>query len=84
MSQLLVRNLDLETINRLKNRAKTHHRSLQGEIKFILEQIAKTPTEKTSNPNWPAGFCEQIFGGWQGEPLKRFPQGEYEIRDELE
>ncbi|MDA8214885.1 MAG: hypothetical protein M0Z64_06370 [Nitrospiraceae bacterium] len=41
MAQLLVRGLDPETVERLKQRAKRHHRSLQGEAKLILEEEAK-------------------------------------------
>jgi plasmid stability protein len=84
MAQLLVRNLDANTINYLKNRAKNHHRSLQGEVKSILEQVAKMSSEKISDDVWPANFCEQILGGWKGEPLERSPQGEFGTRDELE
>ncbi len=40
MSQLLVRDLTAETIQRLKNRARRHGRSLQGEVKLILEAAA--------------------------------------------
>ena len=40
MAQILVRDLDPETIERLKARAKEHHRSLQGEAKRILEDAA--------------------------------------------
>lgn len=40
MSQLLVRNLSPETIEKLKRRAQTNHRSLQAEAAFILEQAA--------------------------------------------
>jgi plasmid stability protein len=36
MAQLLVRDLDAGTINRLKKQAKRHGRSLQGEVKIIL------------------------------------------------
>lgn len=38
MSQLLVRNLNPETVTCLKNRAKLHHRSLQGEVLVSSEQ----------------------------------------------
>ena len=41
MAQLLVRNIEPEIINRLKQRAKRHHRSLQGEAKLILEDAAQ-------------------------------------------
>lgn len=81
MSQLLIRNLSRETINCLKNMAKAHHRSLQGEIQFILEQVTKSSEVPRK---WPEGFCEQVLGGWQGEHLKRSPQGKYEKRDDLE
>ena len=40
MAQLLIRDLDVETIERLKARAKQHRRSLQGEVKLILEKEA--------------------------------------------
>jgi antitoxin FitA len=40
MPQLLVRDLSEETINRLKIKAKYHCRSLQGEIKRILEEVS--------------------------------------------
>jgi hypothetical protein len=30
---------------------------------------------------WPADFFESVVGGWQGEPLERAPQGEYEPRE---
>ena len=41
MSQLLIRNLEEETIELLKKQAKLHNRSLQGEVKQILEENVK-------------------------------------------
>ncbi len=41
MPQILVRNLDVATLDRLKARAKAHGRSLQAEVKLILEQSAQ-------------------------------------------
>jgi plasmid stability protein len=46
MPQLLIRNLETETIERLKKRAKLHNRSLQGEVKSILELSAKMTMEE--------------------------------------
>lgn len=46
MAQLLVRGLEPEIIDRLKIRAKQHHRSLQGEAKLILEEAAEKATWK--------------------------------------
>jgi plasmid stability protein len=40
MSQLLVRDLDTGTVERLKLRAQRHGRSLQGEVKAILQAAA--------------------------------------------
>ena len=49
MAQLLVRNLEKETIERLKRRAKQHDRSLQGEVKIILQNAAKLSMAEASN-----------------------------------
>ncbi len=40
MAEILVRNLDKKTVDRLKKRAKKKGRSLQTEVKQILEQAA--------------------------------------------
>ena len=42
MSQMLVRDLDPEVVERLKARARMHGRSLQKEVKSILEEAAAT------------------------------------------
>jgi plasmid stability protein len=43
MAQILVRDLDKETVERLKKRAKEDGRSLQAEVKHILDQAAHEP-----------------------------------------
>jgi len=43
MAQILVRDLDKDIVERLKKRAKEEGRSLQSEVKFILEQAAAEP-----------------------------------------
>ncbi len=46
MAQLLIRDIDPMIIKRLKQSAKLHKRSLQGELKSIVEGAAKmTMTE---------------------------------------
>jgi antitoxin FitA len=40
MSQILVRDLDPETVEELKEMAKLNHRSLQAEVKSMLETAA--------------------------------------------
>ena len=41
MAQILVRNMEEQTVKRLKARARKKGRSLQAEVKEILEQTAK-------------------------------------------
>jgi plasmid stability protein len=41
MAQILVRDLGEETVDRLKARARRQGRSLQAEVKSILEEAAK-------------------------------------------
>ncbi|HUT61490.1 MAG TPA: hypothetical protein VNA25_26885 [Phycisphaerae bacterium] len=43
MAQILVRNLDERVARRLKARARRARRSLQAEVKLILEQAAEEP-----------------------------------------
>ena len=43
MAQILVRDLDEEIVERLKKRAKQEGRSLQSEVKSILERAAREP-----------------------------------------
>ncbi len=45
MAQVLVRNLDPAVVERLKSRALRHGRSLQAEVKRVLEQAAGAGVE---------------------------------------
>jgi len=60
MAQLLIRDLEVETIERLKARAKLHRRSLQGEVKLILENEAAMSRD---NPWALAERIRAAFGG---------------------
>jgi len=54
------------------------------EVVVIIQP--STPAKKANPPEargWPPGFFERTAGAWQGEPLTRGEQGEYEQRDEL-
>ena len=54
------------------------------EVVVIIEQT--TPATQANTPEargWPPGFFERTAGAWQGEPLIRGEQVEYEKRDEL-
>ncbi len=63
MRQILVRGLDEETVERLKQRARSRGRSLQQEIKAILEREARmfTPDE-----------AYEISGRWLDELRRRY------------
>lgn len=41
MADVLVRDLDLDTVEKLKRRAERRGRSLQGELKALLEAAAR-------------------------------------------
>jgi plasmid stability protein len=43
MAQILVRNLDKKIVESLKKQAREDGRSLQSEVKFILEKAALEP-----------------------------------------
>lgn len=40
MAQILVRDLEVKTVERLKKHAREHGRSLQAEVRSILEGVA--------------------------------------------
>jgi plasmid stability protein len=46
MSQILVRNLDPNVVEQLKERAARNRRSLEAEIRSILEDLAQRQTER--------------------------------------
>ena len=48
MGQVLVRELDDAVIERLKQRAQSHHRSLEAELREILEQVSRQVDVATS------------------------------------
>ena len=92
MAQVIIEDLDQLVIERLEAIAQAHGRSLQAELKHIIEAavqaqtlnkpdasasaVTKTPAEL----GWTPGFFERTAGKWEGEPLTRGEQGEYEQR----
>lgn len=63
MPQLLIRNLDEQTIDKLKELAKSHNRSLQGEVKLILEEHAARPHDEPVMiaERWQSYFAGRTF-----------------------
>ncbi len=47
MADVLIRNIDIKTLNRLKERAKSNNRSLQEELKELVESHAKPNLDET-------------------------------------
>lgn len=64
MPQLLVRNLDEDTIKRLKALAKQHGRSLQGQLKVVLEEAATLPVGEVSTllEKWQRRLARRRLG----------------------
>ncbi len=52
-------------------------------IFWPLDEAASTVDVERDANGWPVGFFEATAGAWEGEPLQRAPQGEYEKRLEL-
>ncbi|MBT9612541.1 MAG: hypothetical protein IV108_04645 [Burkholderiales bacterium] len=62
---------------RIRNKASQAKLPLSRYLANLVKQEAGQPSQ------WPVGYFEQVFGQWQGEPLVRPSQGEYEERLEL-
>ena len=45
MPNILIRDVSQKTIDQLKARARQHNRSLQGEVKHLVEETVKTTGE---------------------------------------
>lgn len=49
--------------------------------RFLAELVKREARESSQ---WPEDYFEQVFGRWEGEPLRRPPQGDYERRAGVE
>ena len=67
MAQILVRNLDEEVVEILNRRATHDGRSLQSEVKLILEQAAREPRLDMAAAR---GICEDFRRRFKG---REFP-----------
>ncbi|HIK09548.1 MAG TPA: hypothetical protein IGS52_04660 [Oscillatoriaceae cyanobacterium M33_DOE_052] len=55
------------------------------EMAVIYQPVAQTsPIQPPESLGWPAGFFEQTAGCLADEPLVRYDQGEYELREDIE
>jgi len=76
MAQILVRNLDERVVERLKRRAKMQERSLQSEVKIILEQAADETTVDMATARALVDKIRQRFKG------RKFPDTVELIRED--
>ncbi len=65
MAEILVRDIDPASVERLRERARRNQRSLEAEAKRILEDAA--PPEASADPKkefreWSAAFRERLRG----------------------
>ena len=63
MADILIRGLEPETIEQLKSRAKRHGRSLQREVKLLVEQAAgvRGPDIAAMLDRWQQRFAGRKF-----------------------
>jgi antitoxin FitA len=63
MPDILVRGLDTQTVKRLKDRAEQHGRSLQSEVKMLVERAAGTGNEQVAAvlKRWEERFAGRRF-----------------------
>jgi len=63
MPQLSVRNVHEDTIKRLKVLAKQHGRSLQGQVKIVLEEAVMLSVNEVSSvvKKWQRRFAGKRF-----------------------
>lgn len=59
MSEVLVRNLDQDVVEQLKARARDSGRSLQAELKLILEQAAQPAPPPSARAEYRA-LADQV------------------------
>jgi hypothetical protein len=55
-----------------------------GVADVECEVVVLVQPRLPSAAGWLPGFFERLAEGWQGEPLTRLPQGEYDRREPLQ
>ena len=53
------------------------------EVMVILQPVSRPDLGRAGELAWPAGFFENVVGGWQGERLERECEGEHEERENM-
>ena len=72
MKSVHIRNVESDTLDRLRRLAALHHRSLQGELKAILEEAARrAPTGETNDKLDLITVEEDTGTTWRREEIYR-------------
>jgi hypothetical protein len=83
MTQLKI-DLPDQVFKALQTEAKQRGEPLDTLIVHYLSLIKIMLMDKpAASKHWPDSFFEDTAGSWEGEPLEREPQDEYEERLEL-
>jgi len=53
------------------------------EVTVLVEPVAAPEGAGAEALGWSGDFFGEVVGGWQGEPLVREPEGQYETRAQL-
>lgn len=51
-------------------------------LSCFLAELVRRETEQ--HAQWPKGYFDEVFGCWEGDPLQRENEGDYEQRSALE
>jgi len=69
----------------LKLAIPTEHTDKDLEVLVVYQIVEESAAQPSTEAlGWSPGFFDRVIGGWQGTPLTRDAQGEYEEREELE
>lgn len=67
MAQLLIRGLEREDIERLRGRAKRHHRSLEAEARVILKSAEPDPNARAEAIRFADEMRRELVGRVTGD-----------------
>ncbi|MCC6151614.1 MAG: hypothetical protein IT461_15285 [Planctomycetes bacterium] len=65
---------------RVKVDVKTNLRGEEADVTLTVTPVPKRRKAK----GWPKGYFENVIGSLADNPIKRWPQGEYETRKSLD
>ena len=67
----------------LQIKVPTEFKDTDLEVTVSIKTVNPVPKKTPEELGWTPGFFERTAGAWEGEPLVREEQGEYEKREEL-